>query len=744
MDDFPFRLFSIGACPDLKFPTVISRLVQSHVQPAQLFFRTSPVSRSSGRFLNENRILPPLAYSTCIQTLESLRYETKAVDIHFADEEGDPYAVELAGRLGGYVIGKDSDFVIFNSDGYRGYIPIDEMTWMVSLSDNKVSVDNNDDDFQTVRRPKLKRKTMPELQASQGLVPPKGGNNLSLSFVSYNPHTLAEHLDIPVALLPLLGALVGNDFTKESEANSRRIQSLFFSRHLTLSQRIEKVANVLHSVISPQKQKAKLQVGSVMDLIERTVNALLSNLSPNFVMGSGEIGSIVDKIVNATLQYAIPKHDEDVAGRGGLWANTVCALHDPETCSILPIISRNVMRQEQESNRAGRDLLRAREMYLDAYRNGAFSAKNMDVLNTGSSWARLFLENPDLESVGRSIGRPIRVWIHSILDDTVGLEVHSSETAETESNTGEDDDDELIDVVESDSEKSPIDYLSSLKGELERLHCSNEDANDPPTAIIPHRRLGIGSPHVTEYFRSGTRIASDEVVVKPISELLSSISLPEYGEDEAPPVVLRSEDDRFAILLRALQSDFLFVRSLSSETILPVLAARWVVYSLHSRFLQTGSREREKERWTKNEVRCFLSSFAWESEEHSETEKEYLASVPIENRHVQLMAQLLMALETIEQLSQVLLLTRRIKSDFRRFSGKKFHAHLMGSLPLEKKLPQGVWEGVETELAHAFQGEMKQQQKTKAKKSLAPAAVNVKLSVGSNKGSFALLGDLDV
>jgi hypothetical protein len=51
------------------------------------------------------------------------------VEIHFADEEGDPYAVELAGRLGGYVIGKDSDFVIFHSDGYKGYIPLDEMTW---------------------------------------------------------------------------------------------------------------------------------------------------------------------------------------------------------------------------------------------------------------------------------------------------------------------------------------------------------------------------------------------------------------------------------------------------------------------------------------------------------------------------------------------------------------------------------------------------------------------------------------
>lgn len=737
-----FPLFTIshksGAYPDLKFPTVMSRLVQSQVQPAQLFFRTSPASRSSGRFLNENRILPPLACSTCIKTLESIRKETKAVDIHFADEEGDSYAVELAGRLGGYVISKDSDFVIFNTDGYKGYVPIDEMTWMVSLTSNEAPVDRDDDDFQKVRKNKSKRKTMTEQQASQGLVPPETGNNLSLSFVSYNPQTLADHLAVPVALLPLLGALVGNDFSKECEVNSRKIQSLFFSRHLTLSQRIEQAANTLRSVISPQKRKATLQVGSVMDLIEKTVNALLSRLSPNLGLSSGDIESIIDKIVNATLQYAIPKHEESSAG---LWTNTVCALHDSETCSILPIISRNVMRQAQESKRAGRDLLRARELYLDAYRGGLLSARNMDILNTGSSWAGLFLENPDLETVAQSIGRPIRMWIHSILDDTVGLVVQSSEAAETENNTS--DDDELIDVVESDSERSPIDYLAPLKGELERLHCSNDEANDPPSPIISHRRLDVSPPCVTEYFRSGTRIASEEVVVKPILELLSSISLPEYGENEAPPVVLRSEDDRFTVLLRVLKSDLLSIRSLSPETILPVLAVRWVVHSLHSRFLQTGSREREKERWTKYEVLCFLSSFFWEMES-SETEREYPTSIPIENRNVQLMAQLSMALETIEQLSQVLLLTRRIKSNFRRFSGKRFHAYLTRTIPLEMKLPCGVWEGAETDLAHAFQEELKQQQKTKAKKSSTPAVANAKRSVGNNKGSFALLSDLEL
>jgi hypothetical protein len=116
--------FPQGATPGLKFQTVVSRLTQSHVQPSLLFFRTSPASRSTPRFLHESRIIPPLLYSTCIHALGIVLNKTDALEIHYADEEGDPYAVELAGRVGGFVVGNDSDFVVFNSDGYLGYVSL--------------------------------------------------------------------------------------------------------------------------------------------------------------------------------------------------------------------------------------------------------------------------------------------------------------------------------------------------------------------------------------------------------------------------------------------------------------------------------------------------------------------------------------------------------------------------------------------------------------------------------------------
>jgi len=667
------------------------------------------------------------------------------VEIHFADEEGDPYAVELAGRLGGYVIGKDSDFVIFHSDGYEGYIPLDEMTWHIPPSNDDSQAPNDDGEFQAVRKPKAKRKVVSE--ASQGLCPPTGAV-LSLSVTSYTPQALAEHLDIPISLLPLLGALVGNDFSRDTEGVSRRIQSLFFSRDITLYERINKVADAIRTVISPQKRKAKLQVGSVMDLIERTVNALLSRSQPSRSLGSGEIASVVDKVVNATLQYAIPKYGGNAEGQASLHSNKVCPLHDAETCTILPIISRNVMRQAEETSTADPKLLLARERYLDAYRKGLFSARTMDILNTGSSWARVFLEDPDLESVARSIGGPIRRWVHAILDDTVGLEVQSQD-AETENGFSEnttDDDDEIIDVVESDSDDSDIDYLAPLKGELHRLHGSDEESTDTPVSLTPHRRFPIGRPLVTEYFRSGTRIASNAQAVMPISEILSSISLPEFAEDDEPPLVLRSEDDRLTVLLRALKSDYPTIHTLSPSLILPVLAVRWVIYSLHSRFVESESRTRERERWTRKEAQCFLSSLAWTPEYSAGAEESAEESPshfpPIENRNVQLMAQVLMALETIEQLVQVLLLTTRVRGDFHRLSGRTFHTYLTGSVPPVVELPPGVWEAVETDLVQAFQEVVVARKKAKRERVLKPGTAQPKPSAG-NRGAFALLTDLD-
>ena len=742
-----------GARPSLKFATALSRMGQSLILPAQLFFRTSKTSRSTGRFLNENRIIPPLLYSTCIQTLLTLKTKYEDLQIHFADEEGDPFAVELAGRLGGYVVGNDSDFVILNSDGYLGYIPIDEMVWKTPKQ-HMINEADSDGEFQTVRKPKAKR-SVANSQGTVGLIPPEGAGDLSLSFISYNPETLAKHLNIPVTLLPLFGALVGNDFSRESESQYRKMQALFFERALNPSQRIEKVASTLRSVVSPnpQQRKAKHQVGSVMDLIDRTVKVLLAKAINT--LGSGEVEAFIDTVVNSTLQYAIPK-SADVKGRESLWPTSVCALHEPEACSILPMISHNVMQQAEKSDMADPNLLEAREKYLDAYRNGLLNPKMIDVLNTGTSWPRLFLENPDLETVARSIGQPIREWIYAILHDTVGLPIsEDAETAQEGKSVKEDsDEDELINVVESDSDSddSPrTDYLAPLKGELHRLksdgHSESDDhESEPPASIISHRHMSANPPTVIDYIRKGTRMAEETLILKSFSELLGSIELPEYADDNAPPLILRSDEDRLTVFLRILKSDVPAVRALPPDVTARVLALRWIAFTLHRRWQETLSKEREKERWTKKEAHCFLLSFSSAPSVDGSVETDIQnTSEPlpsIEDRNVQLTAQILMALETIELLSESMMLLQRVPSNASQLSGKTFHANLNGSVTKGGSLYPGLWEAVESGLSDVFQ-EDRTKKKAKAPKSpIAPLPTYGSQNIKQSKGLFTMLGDM--
>lgn len=729
------------------------------MQPGLLFFRTSATSRSTPRFLHETRILPPLSYTTCVHILEELAKNNEALEVHYADEEGDPYSVELAGRVGGYVVGNDSDFVILNAPGYLGYIPLDDMVWESAALDQSLLVDDDPgDDFQKVRKPKSKKKR--EASTGRAMIPPDGAQDLRLTCTVYHPDTLASHLNLPVTLLPLLGALVGNDFTAQSEANRRSIQSLFFERRLTLGQRIESAAAAMRTILSPTtpRKKNKHQVGSVMDLIDRTVNLLLSRFTTP--PSSEEVDGVIEKVVTATLQYAITKREGDAA----LWGTDICALHDPDLCPLLPLMSRRVLEESEGVDGQTPALIQSaaiRDHYVQAYRRGNFSPKLMDVLSTGTSWPRLFLEIPDLETVSRSITRPLRIWIYSILDDSLGLPIakeDSNETdAATESQTQEDikieeedggDDDELIDVVESDSEEEKVDFLAPLRGALQRLHVSDDDTTetDAPVSVVSQRSNRVGSPKVMEYVRRGTRIATEVLPVTPLDELLSSISYTIADEspdaDETISLVQKSPEERFTVFLRILESDLPIIRRLSPDQLQPVLAIRWIARCLHQRLLETGSRDREKEKWSSYEARCFLAAFAsWPPSSAAGEGNEF---PPIQDRNVQLCAQLLTTLETVEHLSQALLLTSLASSVAHRFSGKLLHAYLSGGLTLpDNGATTEMWEACRQGLVDAFREDRAKKEK-KARKGVDAATAPVpKVKKAGLQGGFSLLAGLD-
>ena len=732
-----------GPYPRLKFDTLIERLSRGKIQPSLLFFRTSAASRASPRFLNESNIIPPLLYMACVHTLQELALSVEHLEVHFADEEADPYVVEFAGRVGAYAVGQDSDYVVLNTDGYLGYIPLNEMVWNAADAERVSELGSEDDgEFQLVKRSKANENAVSNSIFRKGIIPPDAASGLTLSVEFFSPSSLASRLNLPVSLLPLLGAFVGNDFSKSSTSLDRSAQSRFFERHLTFSQRIDHVASTLRSILSSSSQKRKQkQVGSVMDLIDKTVSTLLHRSTSS--IGSGEMKEIVDKIVEATLQYAITKAD----GRSEqheLRSTEICVLHEPDVCPILPFISRRIADVaafvgEESEEVEQRDMVR--RLYLAAYRRGELSPQIMDVLSTGTYWPKFFLESPDLETVSLSIGCNIRQWGYSILEDAVGLpnpEIESKDAEVTGQSEGEDED-ELIDVVESSEDDPP----APLRGEMD-CHVSEDEATEPPESTSSHSQ-SIQTPRpkiVTEYIRRGIRVSPTEVVVPPLADLLSSI--PGFDTESLTPLQLRSEEERLRVLLCAAKSDTPLVKALPCEQLAVVLALRWVLHVLNARAKESGGNKmKEKERWTKHEAQSFLASFSWSKSEESVPQT--TTAIPVEDRNIQLMAQVLMAMKSIEHLSQILLLSDRVRTPIYQFSGKTCHSYWTGVKPLNAEaVSPGLWNAFLCDLEDGVFTEPKQKSiKKKKKEMVVPATKKGVTTTGKRGGLFGVLESIE-
>lgn len=776
-------------------------------------------------------MLPPLAYSVCVDTLVGLAAELSSPSsdarpaededveedesgkeggggaqrgkgplyVHFADEEGDPYAVALAGRLGTYVAGRDSDFVVLNADGYKGYVPLDEMLWTLTLPslfpsptspgqwDEESSVysasvagDDDEDGFQTVRKGKGRGKgkagrqtgadqspnQSQNVKAGKGILPPSAlsdpdpapapgaeGGQLALTFAVYDPSTIASHLGIPISLLPLLGAFLGNDFTGSpasddstpppattaeirSKGRNGNLQRLFFQRGTTHAQRIQRVAGTLSGILAAAfaggaggagggvstKKRGKRQIGSVMELIDAAVSALV--VRPLDTFATGEREAVVERIAEATLQYAIPKaalEGADGERRGGLrWVSDVCPLHVAEECPLFGSLSRLVNvrlalavpekdeDEDEDDVRAGEG--EVRERYVGAYRRGRLDPHILNALQTGTMWPRTFLEDPDKESVQRSVGRGVRMWTYAILDRGVGLPVVAEAEGEGEGEQGDEgdgdedeDEDEMVDVVEEESseDEGPVtkDPLARLRGALKELDGSDEESGregELGRAQVHAKDVVGRAKSVREYVRRGTRLVGEEVVVSRLDELLKDGGMQGADGKIAPQLWGRSERRR--LLMQALGSDTERVAGLGDESVLGVLAVRWVVRAMDQRARESaGVKERQAERWTEREAKAVLASLAG----HARAGEDGAGSrVEVVERHVQLVAQVLCALDAVEQLAQVLLLAPATTSPGRRMSGARCHALLSGRAAGEPG--EQVWRATQDGLQHAF------------------------------------------
>ena len=702
------------------------------VRRSELFFRTSQSARSRPGFLNENRILPPLAFATSVEALKELMKEGLPIELYFADEEGDPYCVELAGKLNGYVTGTDSDFVVLNSEGYKGYIPMDDFLWDTSALGDLAPQSRPEpvDDFQPIKRKKAKK----YLEVNHGIIPPvEDVSRISLTCTVTSPAVLAAHLEIPISLLPLLGALVGNDFSASPAARFGQ-QSLFFERKVTLSQRITRVSHTIHNAISnPAQNKAKKPEGpdEVIDLIRRVVHTLL--LQDVSRLASGEETAIIEKIAESVLQYALPAREDGVLRSPG----PLCLLGNPGDVHLYGRNKGKIIRQ----------------LYLDGYHSGTVYPEVLDIFHSGTIWPCPFLENPEKETVHRSIGRPIREWIYAILDDGVGLPVRpEEEVAKVEDETrggDEEDDNELIDVVEEDSsdEGSVLqDPLAPLKSALRRLSGIETPRPETPPPEVRKRKV------VTEYIRRGLRIDLEDLQVGFLPELLEGSEITLEG-----PIQLEPESTRLRLFLTIINAEEVAGKlgGIPPERVIPTLAVRWVVSVLYGRAMESeGSKDRFMEKWTRSEVKALLLAFIRPTTPAVENKGEGASAVApeIQDRHVQLMAQVLASLEAVILLAQALLLDfdRRVPlSLIGHFSGKRFH-QLLNSGHAEVSSSAGeldpLMDVVNAGLdAEAFAGEAHKKRKVRKEqqKEKVPSQASLAGAKLARGGMFGVLADVE-
>lgn len=798
------ELFFIHVGPVLaeKIEESARRFQESFVNPSVLFYRTSPAGRSTTSFQNRISMIPSLIFPACLDALLSLKSE--GVECFFADGEADPECAGLAAHYGGYVLAQDSDYLIFNA-AHKGYITLDDLVWTVPSASEGLSVEDDDDGFQTVSRTK-KRVPIEPAGISRGLIPPS--DFLSLTVSIYHPETLAASLKIGTGLLPLIATCLGCDFTPPAFSYN------FFPKTMPVAERVRRVATVIRTILYPSRSSASrhrgprsrlLKAAQGADKVTQLIAAVVTDLAIRDDLGERELGGLVEIIRDSIFHYIVP---DDFPGPG-------------------PLSDRDLVQPASEEQR------KVQRRFLRAYRRGEF--KLMGYYATGTGWPRPALEDPDVKTSQEVVGGPIRQWTYAVLAH--GLDGVGREDVDDESVPYEDDDDELIDVVEdftdSEDERSAYDMVTAdpsmsptsmtgsvttnddlsfdplilLRNQLESLrgqqsagvlpangntHLANGTSLAESSASLqsaPEPVIRPSGPRfVTEYLRRGTRLVP---VKAPVQDLFRLIEVSQQNEDAktrgdalppidfATPIQLHPSSTRLSLFLYSLYSNTDPVRDLPSHWILLAASLRWTIIAS-----STGHPSKWKGQyrgqWTKSEVKAFIASCSPSSpslsapQQPDEGNDHVLVSSPVtldpaslNTRSIQLSSLILAALENIIEYAQALLLkeeTLRTNTVTRSVSGKRFH-WLVGRLTASRELyergfsaledgaldedmayeKESVFEAVLEGLdEHLAEEAWQRPPRAKKQKSIPQPEEKVLPKGGQAKGKVAVVGKFDI
>lgn len=690
-----------GPLPQLKLKTDLSRLA-SHL-PSIMLLSLAPTTAHP-----PTTVIPPLVLSAFQHAVAQC---DPMVRSYYEDQEADARVAEIAARENGYILGLDSDYMILGGGEGRGYVELLDMLWVAKEEISNAGKNDGDDGFTPVKGSRKKQLMTKRLSRPHALSPP--GNIESLTISAYHPRLLAEHLGLPLPLLPLFAALVGNDYAS--------FHLLFFQRHLTSAERTPIVAEALRSVLAQQQRlharKKKIPSSSsssttgstagdeAFDFLTSAIEALL--LHPP--LSTEKLAEVHSALISSTMAYTLPPHPSVSA-----YSLLTPACRPAANVEILAL-------------------------YEAAASEGKFSPKLVTAIRDGIYLGRVVVEDlNERKSGGIIYGGEIREVAWGVLEEGVGIglgieEEPQEEDVDAELVEGEEEDDEeMIDVVEETSDEEDVRDVSPL-GAVE-IEEPSTAAQKPST--------------ITEYYPSATRIISKLFLISP----LPSLAKPSSSLESEPCslTALQPFSARLALFLSTLNSAKSLILALPAHLQLLAAIIRHVVV--------VTSRSAPKHRLTRHEVSALVFAgveayrHSLPSQLNSATEAFNVTPLQpvLSKRSIFLSAALLHTLDSSLLLSQALLLTPHLPSPSLIYSGRTLHSYLATSPSTWTKGPDGeqcleaVLDGLEVGALRGDEGAKRKGKKEEEKTNIGSSEIEERVGNGKkkkkNKGQGSKIG----
>ncbi|WFD45026.1 hypothetical protein MPSI1_003702 [Malassezia psittaci] len=684
-----FRLVVIIDGPRLhqKLQSTLSR-TQNYVRLNAKLMRAGMKLRTDAEF-EHGRILPA-GLSECLFSV----LDTYEVETQVGAEEVDVAIAQLANEREGYVVSRDSDFLILcgNAPDCKGYIPLSTLEFIAKGTAEANAEEppaEEDDGFTTVSTAKSKRGKKQQAAAKLANLPyvmrkpvlPLDEAQMqqnAVRFRCFSSGRVASQLKIPMNLLSVFGALVG------TEQRSNDHQELFNIIFHGVNNRMPIIAQVL------AEQYARVKEAQDEDLSDSQAGEYALELRDPVLR-------LLAKTLDALVEYGRKRRGAQITVS---WEMRHAIVHNMHSVALSYMPGN---RDEAIERFMEKSDVKGLQLYQEAYWKRQLDQVMVSVLLERMFIARIFLEEPEEPASQRYILRDLRELVWSILL-SVWLGAHpEAQQAPTEliqqmeKAKIQGDQDQSIDLNEEDQQPTSgsTSDVSDDENGLAKADESNDasDQDEQTETDAKHEAYVASLPKITEYTRTEYALRKDELIVRPWTQLLQEFCqragnpLPKAlqealnssdSESSAPvyPAELQ-QSSRMELWTAAhylQQSD---LAHLPKDLWAFVAAMRYTIVANHERLGQL----RTKHNWTLAEVEAAVYSAvilrnlhknATNAELQTITEA-YLSGSP-PNRSITLSTMLAFALETSYWLTQSLLLVEEV--GHAEFEAPLFHARL--------------------------------------------------------------------